>query len=228
MKKGLILLLLVGGILMWDIKGVMAVEGQGSNGDGSVVILGASYAAGWPIKEIGGKAVINRGIGGHQSHEMLARIEAVLAEEGVRTILLWGFINDIFRSDRAKIEQTLAGTRENFRQMIAQARAAGIDVMLATEVTISEPERGLIDELKAMVKNAMGKTSYQDYVNGNVREVNEWLRKFALDEDIRLLEFEKTLSNEEGYRKREFSQEDGSHLTAAAYDALTVYIRQAL
>ena len=38
------------------------------------VILGASYAASWPISELAGRRIINRGVDGNQSHEMTARL----------------------------------------------------------------------------------------------------------------------------------------------------------
>ncbi len=38
---------------------------------GRIVLLGASYAAGWNLDGIAGLTVINRGVGGQQSWDML-------------------------------------------------------------------------------------------------------------------------------------------------------------
>lgn len=192
-----------------------------------VVILGASYAGGWQPDSIDGRAVVNRGIQGQQSWEMLARFDRDVTEVGPAAVILWGFINDVFRNPREQIDGTLARAREAYLQMIKLAEAGGVDAILATEVTI-RPIDSWSETLMAWVGWALGKESYQAWVNRHVRETNRWLRETALERNLLLLDFERVLGRPDGDRRREFAKEDGSHITPAGYQALTRYARPLL
>ena len=48
------------------------LEGRGE----SVVVLGASYAGSWKVHELAGRRVVNRGVGGEQTREMLGAVRA--------------------------------------------------------------------------------------------------------------------------------------------------------
>lgn len=187
-----------------------------------VVILGASYAAGWDLKEAAGISIINAGIAGQQSFELLARFERDVLAKKPRAVLIWGFINDVFRSPRDKIDQTLELTRDSFTKMIAVARAHGIEVIVATEITVGYKDSWL-EAVAGIVGSLMGKESYQQYVNGHVRRTNDWLRDLAKGEGLLLLELDKVLSDAEGDRRKEFATPDGSHISPAGYAALTKY-----
>jgi lysophospholipase L1-like esterase len=75
----------------------------------------------------------------------------------------------------------------------------------------------------AFAGRLLRKSSYQDYVNGHVRAMNAWIRQTARREGLLLLDLEPVVSGADGERRREFAQPDGSHLTSAAYDALSRY-----
>ena len=104
------------------------------------------------------------------------------------------------------------------------AQDAGITPILATEVTITT-RTGFIESLASFVGELRGKSSYQDYINGLVVETNHWLTEVATKQDIVLLDFKTVLADETGKRKREYATDDGSHLTVAAYMALTDYVK---
>lgn len=194
----------------------------------TLVILGASYAGGWPDgRPLAGHQVINKGIGGQQSFEMLARFETDVIALKPDSVIIWGFINDVFRSDRARIDQTMKRTRESFMAMVELARKAGIRPVLATEVTIRN-KAGLGEAVSAFVGGLLGKDNYQDYVNGQVLQTNRWLRDMAASEGIPLLDYQTVLSDSIGTRKKTFAQEDGSHISKAGYDALTEYTERQL
>ena len=53
--------------------------------------------------------------------------------------------------------------------------------------------------------------------------INQWLREVGGQEGLLILDFQRTLADAHGRRGREYATEDGSHLTAAGYDALTTY-----
>lgn len=187
-----------------------------------VVIIGASYAKGWTPTELGGFKVVNRGVGGEETHEMLARFDRDVTAQAPRAVIIWGFINDIFRSTPEAVEKKLVRSRENINAMIDKAQSKGITPILATEVTLpvrdswSERVAGWIGALR-------GKQGYQDYVNGHVLEMNRWLRRLAAEKKLTLLDFEKVLADSNNRRKLEYATPDGTHLSPQAYEALTKY-----
>jgi lysophospholipase L1-like esterase len=143
-------------------------------------------------------------------------------------VLIWGHINNITQSyvANATAEQAAAvkkGAREDYLAMLQQARAAGIDVILATEIPLAEPA-GLINEAQALVGRLLGKQSYAERVNVQVRELNTFVRQLAARENLRLLDFEKVFAPDGGAREPVFATEDRSHVTAAGYKALTDYV----
>jgi len=187
-----------------------------------VVILGASYALGWKLDTAAGLRVMNNGMAGQQSFEMAERFDRDVLAHAPRAVILWGFINDVFRAPRADIETALAKARDSYTMMIAKGRAAGLDVILATEVTITDRSHWM-DRLRAFAGRLLGRPGYVDYVNGHVIAMNAWLREKAQRNGLLLLDFERLLSAPHGHRRPEFAVADGSHLTEVAYDALTQY-----
>ena len=187
----------------------------------NLVVIGASYAKGWnPEKLIGETNFINKGIDGQQSFEMLARFDADVLAVKPRAVVIWGFINDIFRSDRDRIEQTLARIQESLLLMIQAAKRAGITPILATEVTVRGNDNWR-ETIAGLVGSMLGKSSYHDYVNGHVTKINRWVRQIAAREGILLLDFEVALSDDHGIRRKEFAQPDGSHISPRGYEVLT-------
>jgi hypothetical protein len=71
--------------------------------DDRIVLLGASYVRGWNLQDIAGCRVINKGVNGEQSFEMLSRFEQDVIAVCPRAVIIWGYINDIFRSEKANI-----------------------------------------------------------------------------------------------------------------------------
>lgn len=195
--------------------------------DPPLVIIGASYAESWRINSLDGHPVVNRGVGGNESNEMLARFEQDVLSLDPEVVLIWGFINDIFRSDVNKLDATKIQIRSNYTAMVEAAEERGINVILATEVSI-RGQAGFVNWIATMVGSMLGKTSYQDRINGHVHDVNMWLSEYSKLNEIALLDFEYLLSDSDGNRKAEFTEDDGSHLTPAAYDAISAYSRDVL
>ena len=105
-------------------------------GEAMIVILGASYAKGWQPREIPGVQFVNRGVGGQQSFEVLDRFHEDVVLLNPRAVILWGYINDLFRSRPDQRAAAKARARESFLEMIRLARENGIEPIAATEVTI--------------------------------------------------------------------------------------------
>lgn len=194
----------------------------------TLVLIGASYAGGWPSdRPIAGFRMINKGVSGQQSFEMLARFESDVLALRPDAVIIWGFINDVFRADRTQMEQTLRRTRESVVAMVELSKKAGITPLLATEITI-RGKAGWSEIFQAVIGRILGKPSYQDYVNGHVVETNRWIRDLATREGLVLLDLEGVLADQQGLRRKEFSQPDGSHISERGYQALTRYTEERL
>jgi lysophospholipase L1-like esterase len=185
-----------------------------------LVVLGASYAGGWKFAEVGGVPVINAGVSGEQSFEMLARFDRDVVAARPRAVLLWGFINDVFRAQH--MDATLARVRESYVEMVSRARAHGIEPILATEVTVRGSDTWS-DTVKSWIGWVLGKESNADRINRHVMSVNSWLREFAGREGLMLIDIHAALADHTGARRKEFISADGSHITAAGYTALSQY-----
>ena len=192
-----------------------------------LVIIGASYARGWTDFSPANFTVVNKGVNGEQSSEMLARFRKDVIDERPEVVIIWGFINDIFRSSREGIEPTLVRTRKSITEMVDLARANGIKPVIATEVTI-RGRSGIKETIASWIGRIKGGEGYQDYVNRHVLRTNQWIREYALEQRIPLLDFQPLLSDREGRRKPEYAKEDGSHLSAKAYSRLSQYAGEKL
>lgn len=205
----------------------MASQHEEASSTQHVVVIGASYAASWHIERLAGRVVVNMGIDGNQSFEMAERFDRDVMASSPSVVVIWGFINDIFRSDLANIPSSKIRIQESYRDMIDVAQSNGVEVILATEVSIREPS-GFMNAVAGIVGRMLGKTSYQDTINKHVSDVNQWLRVYAESKAITVLDFEALLADTDGQRKAKFAVSDGSHLTAAAYEAMSIYTRETL
>jgi lysophospholipase L1-like esterase len=225
-----------GGILSLALQTGATAEGisRGSTEDGvtqqsqTIVVIGASYARGWrPEGPVAGYRIVNKGVDGQQSFEMLARFNSDVVGLKPDAVIIWGFINDIFRNDRDRIGATLARTKESVLAMVDASRKAHIVPILATEVTI-RPKRSWLEPFQTMIGSMLGKTSYQDYINQHVLETNRWIRELAAQEKLPLLDLEMLLSDQSHMRRKEFASDDGSHISPAGYNALHAYVEESL
>jgi lysophospholipase L1-like esterase len=111
--------------------------------------------------------------------------------------------------------------------MVESSRKAGITPILATEVTI-RGKAGWSEPFEVMIGKLLGKSSYQDYVNGHVIETNRWIRDLATREGLLLLDLETVLGDPHGIRQKEFAKPDGSHISPQGYEAVMRYSEEKL
>jgi lysophospholipase L1-like esterase len=190
-------------------------------GDPVLVIAGASYSKDWKAPPFPGYRVVNTGKGGDETQQVLARFGEVLAAKP-SAVILWGHINNIHRAPAGQMEAAKERARANYREMVAIAKANGITPILATEVTLSEAV-GFMNRLAAFIGGLRGKEGYAARINREVRDVNDWLRGFAREQDLKLLDLEKVLDDGDGFRDTDYTTDDGTHISAAGYAALTWY-----
>jgi uncharacterized SAM-binding protein YcdF (DUF218 family)/lysophospholipase L1-like esterase len=205
---------------------VASMTASDGHEDGPLVILGASYAKGWSVPALAGVRIVNQGRAGERSVEMAARFERDVIAARPRAVILWGLVNDITQAG-VDVAAAVANVRESYTTMIARARAAGIEPILATEVGMGR--RGSWSEYAAeWVGWLRGRVSYQARVNEQVRAANQSLVELARREGLLVLDFHSVLAGPRGMRRPEFTQEDGSHLTDTAYRALTEFAEPVL
>lgn len=192
-----------------------------------VVIIGASYAKGWEVTRLAGRSIRNYGVAGEETSAVLARFERDVVAHRPSVVIIWGFINDIFRASPAELPAKLETIKSNLRRMVEISRENGITPILATEVTI-RGKNTVKDTVAGWIGSLTGKTGYPEYINSHVQSVNEWMRQYAQANGILLLDLQPVLAERSGLRRKEYATDDGSHLTAAAYEALTRYAEPVL
>jgi lysophospholipase L1-like esterase len=191
----------------------------------TVVLLGASYAAGWILDPFSDFLFINKGIDGNQSFEMLDRFETDVLTQHPDIVILWGFINDFQRSGQREWPFLPDRIIANFRKMIALARKHQIIPILGTELTI-RPPKTLRELTVGVVAGVLGKKSYQTLVNEQVLLVNEILKRTAVQYHLHLLDLQPVLSGKKGQRKFNCAIKDGSHISEDGYVKLTDYLKE--
>lgn len=187
-----------------------------------IALLGASYMAGWKLRDVAGRPVINRAIPGNQTHEYVARFEADIAALHPCAVIIWGIDNDVIRAPRHETEEACQRVERNLAILIEMARARGIEPILATDLTLRPPARWYepIAEVAGWLR---GKEGYQQRINGHVIRLNGCIRQLAATMGTRLLDIYPLTADRRGRRKRAYAKRDGSHLTEAGYRAIERY-----
>ena len=191
------------------------------------IIIGASYAEGWHLESVGEQSVLNVGVGGEETGQMLDRFERDVVSRRPKVVIIWGLINDVFRSPAGQMSSTEEQVKANYLAMIDMAMANGIKVAVASEVTMG-PKAGFSEWIRGVIGRARGKVSYQERINANVSRINLWLREISHQKGLTFLDFEKALAGDNGMRLSEYCQPDGSHISDPGYSALTEYARPIL
>ena len=201
---------------------------RSSTGPPTIVIFGASYAQQWGTPNLPGYSrVINRGVGGQETEDMLKRFNRDVIAARPDAVLIWGHANNIVKARPRELRINKAIIEPHYERMIDAAQRAGIEVILATDVPMADAD-GWLDNLRAWVGNLLGKESYATRISAHIRDVNQQLRSLAAREGLVLLDFERVFANEEGTRKPEYAKPDMSHITAAGYRALSSYAKREL
>lgn len=193
-----------------------------------IVLIGASFVEGWDLAKIERFLVVNKGVSGETSSEMLSRFDRDVFSSVPTYVIIWGFINDIHRSERHAIGATLERTRANFKAMVDLSRKNGIIPILATELTIFGG-KGYVEKIKTLLlEKVVRKESYRTYVNKHVLQLNEWMKSYARAEKLMILDLHQALSGKNGIRKEEYTTPDGTHIPKEGYKKLTQYVNHVL
>ncbi len=170
-----------------------------------IVLFGDSITEFWQIdpSAIAGLDLINRGIAGQNSSQMLLRFEDDVVALKPRGVVILAGTNDLrsYVGDPAELaDSALARIKRNLTAMADIADARGISVVLATLPPVGTDP--------GVLRSA-----------GAVRTVNLWIARFATRRGYGLADYHSVLTDRQGNLDARFS-EDGVHPNAAGYERM--------
>lgn len=175
-----------------------------------VVFLGDSITEMWQVAqpELFTNGLVNRGISGQTSPQMLLRFMPDVVALRPRAVHLMCGINDVAGNTGPTTPQDY---KNNVLAMLDLAQAHGIDVMLASMT----PIRGF---------------SWSPEIRDphlRVAELNPWLSQVARERDLIHVDYVPVLADGEGLLRMDYAR-DGVHPHAAGYRAMRAVLDQAL
>ncbi|WP_088309148.1 GDSL-type esterase/lipase family protein [Novosphingobium sp. B 225] len=183
----------------------LALPGQHAD----IVFIGDSITEGWsrftPGLFTGG--IVNRGISGQTSPQLLLRFMADVIALKPRVVHLMIGTNDIAGNTGPT---TPVAYQNNVRAMVTLAKAAGIRVILGS---IPPADRM---SWRPEVKPAP-----------RIAELNRWLKDYAKEQQLTFADYHAILSGPNGELRTEFGR-DGVHPEAAGYAVMEPVTRAAL
>lgn len=177
-----------------------------------VVLFGDSRMDDWrPPPSFSGVEVVNLGIGGQTSAQVLGRLEADVLPMKPDLVVIQVCMNDLkvmgrFEPERAAIVDTCV---ENVARMVERLEAAGVKAIVTTVFPV-----GPVDLKKRL-------TIWSGSVLDAVREANERLRRLRRP-NLTLVDCDPLFSSS-GRMRSPFAK-DTYHLTEAGYRALGDYL----
>ncbi len=145
-----------------------------------------------------GETVLNLGVGGNTTQDLLDRLDEVVAAQPGRIVLEIGTNDFAWRLPVEKVVENIEAILTSLRDRLPGAR------VLVQSILPRQPEYAHI-----------------------VRGVNEQLARFAPTVSCRYLDLWPVLADEEGGLKAEYTS-DGLHLTDAGYAAWFAALRPAV
>lgn len=170
--------------------------------DHRVVYFGDSITQGWANRTPGIQLddVVNRGISGQTTSQMLVRFRSDVIKLQPKIVHLMMGTNDIAGNTGAT---TVTRLQDSIASMAEQARAAGIRVILAT-----------ILPAKSFSWRANVATPVP-----SIRAVNKWMAAYAAKEGFTFVDYYSALAEADGSLKKIYSS-DGVHPNSAGYDVM--------
>ena len=197
-------------------------DATGADAVRPLVLLGASYLASWPLSEVAGRPVINRGVPGGMTASYLERFQRDVVDLRARAVVIWGVDNDIIRAPLGGMDEACDAVERNLAALVARARAHGIEPILVTDLTIRPPASRL-EWLAATIGWLRGREGYQQGINRRVQRLNAFVRAYTAANGVRLLDLHPLVSGPNGMRLRRYAKRDGSHLPDSGYQAINAY-----
>jgi Lysophospholipase L1 and related esterases len=176
-----------------------------------MVLVGDSITALWQNaatgKELAGLRIVNRGVPGNETANMLSRFNHDAIRLGPKVVVIQGGINDFVRVP-------LSSTEQNLQAMAEMAERNGIRVVLATVLPTGKHESAV-------------SSSAQDSGHEKVRMLNDWIKDFAARKHFALVDYHFALADDRGFYLEGFTV-DGIHPTAQGYARMEPLLRDAV
>jgi lysophospholipase L1-like esterase len=183
-----------------------------------VVFIGDSITFNWPglgaKNHFPGMEVISRGIAGQLTAQMLLRFRQDVVDLQPRVVVILGGSNDIERV----MPPTLPVIEGNLASMTQLARTNGIHVVLSSIPPVHDS--GHDEKGESSIRT-------RTHPPERIRELNEWLKRFAKQQDCVYLDYYSSLVDDQGFLKREYS-DDGLHPNVAGYAVMEPLVLQAI
>lgn len=172
---------------------------QGNIPPNRVVFLGASITSRWDLKRyFPDLHMINRGVGGELVPDMLTRFKRdVLGLKPDAVIIKFCSIN-------IRPQLTLSMLQDGMIMMTQLARLNGIKPIISTIIPAGKPEAH-IGDFK---------------VSDSLKDFNDWVRRFAHENSMPLIDFARAIEDENGFLPRDCSI-DPVHLNEKGYAILS-------
>lgn len=184
-------------------------ENAAVTGPVHIVFLGASITELWKAAEpdMFTRGVINRGISGQTSAQMLLRFQADVVALKPRAVHILAGTNDVAGNTGPTTEQAY---KDNIVAMTTLARANGIKVIL-----------GAITPADAFWWAPEQRPAKQ------IQRLNHWLADYARQEGFAFIDYHRLLATRNGALRADFAN-DGVHPNRAGYTAMTSQARGTL
>lgn len=162
----------------------------------------------------GGNRILTDGLGPN----VLSRLDRdVLAQSGVKYVLIFEGVNDIGTAEATKEGQMAIGDRiiAGYRQVVTRVHAHGIPIFAATITPFGRREEDDGDNVDESL------TAYSHPIRDRTRQrVNSWIRTSGLFDAV--IDFDQVLrdNDDPGVLKREFDSGDRLHPNTEAFKAL--------
>lgn len=178
--------------------------GPPAPGENRVVFFGDSITGNWALADyFPGMPFINRGIHSQTTPQMLARFRADVIELKPRVVVILAGTNDL--AEKAPLESIEA----NIASMAEMARAAGIEVVLASLLPVRD------------IRTFSGRETPNTTLRppGQIAALNNRLKIYSAEKGFVYLDYFSAMADANGMLKPELS-DDGLHPNANGYQAM--------
>lgn len=166
-----------------------------------IVCLGDSITYGFPwgpqaswvtmLDEVLDGEVINQGINGNTTSNMLARFERAVLKYNPSHVIIMGGTNDVI------VGESFDRITWNIREMVERAEEASIKVLLGVPTGVDEPYwEKLLDKLRS------------------------WIKNYAAQKELQIIDFSLPFFDDKGRVRGDLLLADGGHPSRAGYKAM--------
>ncbi len=179
-------------------KQILAEIAQGKSDSLRVVFLGASITNRWDLKkDFPEVSMVNRGVGGQLVPAMMARFKRDVIDLKPKAVVIK------FCSINIRPQLPLSVLKDGMSMMTQLAQANDIVPIVSTIIPSGKPEAHI------------GSFSVVD----TLIAFNDWVRQFAAENDLPLIDFAAAIQDEKGFLPRECSV-DPVHVNEKGYRIL--------